>query len=59
MYGYIHGINTSRKLEAEADRNIEVIWLLSGLKPSYKTIAATAGIIPTRSSGSTSRLSGS
>lgn len=39
IYGYIHGINSSRKLEAEADRNIEVIWLLSGLKPSYKTIA--------------------
>lgn len=39
MYGYIHGISSSRKLEAEATRNIEVIWLLSGLKPSYKTIA--------------------
>lgn len=39
MYGYIHGISSSRKLEAEAERNIEVIWLLSGLKPSYKTIA--------------------
>jgi transposase len=39
MYGYIHGINSSRKLQAEATRNIEVIWLLSGLKPSYKTIA--------------------
>lgn len=39
MYGYIHGINSSRKLAAEAERNIEVIWLLSGLKPSYKTIA--------------------
>lgn len=39
MYGYIHGINSSRKLQAEATRNIEVIWLLSGLKPSYKVIA--------------------
>jgi len=39
MYGYIHGISSSRKLEAEAGRNIEVIWLLSELKPSYKTIA--------------------
>lgn len=39
LYGYIHGINSSRKLEAEATRNIEVIWLLSGLKPCYKTIA--------------------
>lgn len=39
MYGYIHGISSSRKLATEAERNIEVIWLLSGLKPSYKTIA--------------------
>jgi len=39
MYGYIHGISSSRKLEAEATRNIEVIWLLSGLTPSYKVIA--------------------
>lgn len=39
MYGYIHGISSSRKLAAEAGRNIEVIWLLSGLTPSYKTIA--------------------
>lgn len=39
LYGYIHGINTSRKLQAEAERNIEVIWLLKTLKPSYKTIA--------------------
>src|SRR5699024_4202703 len=28
-----------RKLQAEAERNIEVIWLLSTLEPSYKTIA--------------------
>lgn len=39
MYGYIHSISSSRKLEAEAGRNIELIWLVSGLTPSYKTIA--------------------
>lgn len=39
MYGYIHGTSSSRKLQAEPERNIEVIWLLSTLKPSYKTIA--------------------
>lgn len=39
MYGYIHGISSSRRLEAEAGRNIEVIWLLSTLAPSYKVIA--------------------
>jgi transposase len=39
IYGYIHGINSSRGLQAEAERNIEVIWLLSTLAPSYKVIA--------------------
>lgn len=39
LYGYRHGINTSRKLEREAKTNIEAMWLLSGLRPKYKTIA--------------------
>lgn len=39
LYGYINGISSSRALQREAERNIEVIWLLSTLKPSYKTIA--------------------
>jgi transposase len=39
LYGYIHRISSSRALAAEAERNIEVIWLLSSLTPSYKTIA--------------------
>lgn len=39
LYGYRFGINTSRKLEREAATNIEVMWLLKGLRPRYKTIA--------------------
>lgn len=39
LYGYIEGVSSSRKLQAEAKRNIELIWLLSGLEPSYKVIA--------------------
>jgi len=39
LYGYHHGIRTSRKLEREAQTNIECMWLLSGLRPKYKTIA--------------------
>jgi len=39
LYGYRHGINTTRKLEREAQTNIEAMWLLSGLRPKYKTIA--------------------
>lgn len=39
MYGYLNKIRSSRKLETEIARNIEMMWLCSGLKPSYKTIA--------------------
>jgi transposase len=39
LYGFLQGIRSSRKLERECGRNLEVIWLLEGLKPSYKTIA--------------------
>jgi transposase len=39
LYGYQQGIHSSRKLEHETHRNLEVIWLMNGLQPSYKTIA--------------------
>lgn len=39
LYGYLHHIRSSRQLASECGRNLEVIWLLQGLKPSYKTIA--------------------
>lgn len=39
LYGYRHGIRSSRKLEREAQTNIEAMWLLIGLCPHYKTIA--------------------
>ena len=39
LYGYLHRTRSSRQLEAECERNLEVLWLLQGLKPSYKTIA--------------------
>lgn len=39
LYGYRHGIRTTRKLEREVQTNIEAMWLLSGLRPKYKTIA--------------------
>ncbi len=39
LYGYLHRIRSSRRLAAECERNLEVIWLLGGLKPGYKTIA--------------------
>jgi transposase len=39
LYGYLQGIRSSRKLESETHRNLEVIWLIEGLRPSYKSIA--------------------
>jgi transposase len=39
LYGYINGIRSSRRLEREASRNLELIWLLKDLKPGYRTIA--------------------
>ncbi len=39
IYGYLNKIRSSRKLETEIKRNIELMWLTQGLIPSYKTIA--------------------
>jgi len=39
IYGYLNKIRSSRKLELEINRNIEMMWLTQGLHPSYKTIA--------------------
>jgi transposase len=39
IYGYLNRVRSSRRLEAETHRNIELIWLLRHLKPDFKTIA--------------------
>lgn len=39
LYGYRHGIRSSRKLEHASHVNVEVMWLLKGLRPSNRTIA--------------------
>src|SRR6202453_2635956 len=39
IYGYLNRVRSSRRLEAETHRNIEVIWLLRHLKPDFKTVA--------------------
>jgi len=39
LYGYLHRIRSSRRLAAEATRNLELIWLLRSLRPDFKTIA--------------------
>ncbi len=39
IYGYLNRVRSSRRLEAETHRNIEMLWLLRRLKPDFKTIA--------------------
>lgn len=39
LYGYLNRVRSSRRLEAECSRNLELMWLLNGLTPSYHTIA--------------------
>src|SRR5438445_4899397 len=39
LYGYLQQVRSSRRLEAECQRNVEVMWLLERLQPDYKSIA--------------------
>ena len=39
LYGYLNQVQSSRRLERECARNLELIWLLGKLKPDFKTIA--------------------
>ena len=39
LYGYLNRIRSSRRLEKEAARNLELMWLLRKLRPDFKTIA--------------------
>jgi transposase len=39
LYGYLHRVRSSRALERECHRNLELIWLLRKLAPDFKTIA--------------------
>ena len=39
IYGYLHRVRASRRLEAETRRNVQVMWLIKRLTPGFKTIA--------------------
>jgi transposase len=39
LYGYLHTIRSSRRLESECRRNVELLWLLGRLSPDHKSIA--------------------
>lgn len=46
IYGYLNGIRSSRKLEQECNRNIEMKWLCSDLTPNYHSICDFRKINP-------------
>ncbi len=39
IYGYLNRVQSSRRLEREAGRNVEMMWLLGRLVPDHKTVA--------------------
>src|ERR1700740_1743270 len=39
IYGYLNRVQSSRRLEREAQRNVELMWLTGRLAPDFKTIA--------------------
>jgi transposase len=39
IYGYLNRIHSSRRLERETQRNVELMWLCERLSPDFKTIA--------------------
>jgi transposase len=39
LYGYLNQVQSSRRLEREAGRNLELMWLVGKLVPDFKTIA--------------------
>jgi transposase len=39
IYGYVNRLRTSRKLERECQRNVELMWLMRKLRPDFKTVA--------------------
>ena len=60
LYGYLQQIRSSRRLESECRRNIELMWLLGRLAPDHKTIAEFRRLhrpgVPPQSLGSTSAM---
>src|SRR2546430_17162358 len=49
LYGYLNRIQSIRRLEPEAQRNIGLMWLVGRLAPDFKTIADLRGIMAGRS----------
>ena len=47
LYGYLNGLRSSRRLERECFRNIELQWLIGNLRPNYHSIADFRKVNPT------------
>jgi len=43
LYGYLNRIQSTRRLEQEARRNLELMWLVGRLAPDFKTLAEQGG----------------
>ena len=48
LYGCLNRLQSSRRLEREAPRDIELMWLLGRLAPDFKTIALVSNVAPAR-----------
>ena len=57
IYGYLNRVPSSRRLEREAQRNVELMWLTGRLAPDFKTIADFRRDNGRRSAGSAANLS--
>jgi transposase len=44
LYGYLNRIQSSRRLEQEANRNLELMWLTGRLAPDFKTLPCAASL---------------
>src|SRR5258708_34611564 len=40
IYGYLHRVRARRRLEAETQRNVQVMWLINRLEPAAQTVVA-------------------
>jgi transposase len=56
IYGYLNRVQSSRRLEREAGRNVEVMWLTGRLVPDHKTIAAKTMARPSARSAPASSI---